>query len=224
MNFQLGLIAKKIGMTQIFAEDGTRVPVTVLHVAGNVVTAHRTSERDEYTALQVGYQEKKESRANKAELGLFKKAGVTPRQEIREFRVSPARLGEFPVGGELTAAVFAEGSLVDVSGTSKGKGFQGVIKRHNMEGEKNSHGQHEFFRHGGSIGCRKTPGRVHKGKRMTGHMGDERVTVQNLKVAKIDVENGLVLVRGPIPGANNCFVTIRQAIKPAIRANQNTGA
>jgi len=224
MNFQLGLIAKKIGMTQIFDADGTRVPVTVLHVAGNVVTAHRTSERDDYTALQIGYQEKKESRTNKPELGLFKKAGVTPRQEIREFRVSPARLGEFPVGGELTAAVFAEGSLVDVAGTSKGKGFQGVIKRHNMEGEKATHGQHEFYRHGGSIGCRKTPGRVHKGKRMTGHMGDERVTVQNLKVAKIDLENGLVLVRGPIPGGNNTFVTIRQAIKPAIRANQNTGA
>ena len=224
MNFQLGLIAKKIGMTQIFDADGTRVPVTVLHVAGNVVTAHRTDERDDYTALQIGYQEKKESRANKPELGLFKKAGVTPRQEIREFRVSPARLSEFPVGGELTAAVFAEGSLVDVAGTSKGKGFQGVIKRHNMEGEKSTHGQHEFFRHGGSIGCRKTPGRVFKGKRMTGHMGDERVTVQNLKVAMVDVENGLVLVRGPIPGGKNGYVTIRQAIKPAIRANQNTGA
>jgi large subunit ribosomal protein L3 len=224
MNFQLGLIAKKIGMTQIFAEDGTRVPVTVLHVAGNVVTAHRTVERDGYTALQVGFDEKKESRATKPELGAFKKAGVTPRNEVREFRVAPGRLGEFPVGGELGAGVFAEGSLVDVSGVSKGKGYQGVIKRHNMEGEKNSHGQHEFFRHGGSIGCRKTPGRVHRGKRMTGHMGDERVTVQNLKVAKIDLESGLVLVRGPIPGANNCYVTIRQAIKPAIRANQNTGA
>ncbi len=224
MNFQLGLIAKKIGMTQIFAEDGTRVPVTVLHVAGNVVTAHRTEERDGYTALQVGFEEKKESRANKAELGLFKKAGVTPRKQLREFRVAPGRLGEFPVGGDLTAGVFSEGALVDVTGTSKGKGYQGVIKRHNMEGEKNSHGQHEFFRHGGSIGCRKTPGRVHRGKRMTGHMGDERVTCQNLKVAKIDLESGLVLVRGPVPGANNTYVTIRHAIKPAIRANQNTGA
>jgi large subunit ribosomal protein L3 len=223
MNFQLGLIAKKIGMTQIFAEDGTRVPVTVLHVAGNVVTAHRTEERDGYTALQVGFDEKKESRANKPELGLFKKAGVTPRKEIREFRVAPGRLGEFPVGGDLLASVFSEGALVDVTGISKGKGYQGVIKRHNMEGEKNSHGQHEFFRHGGSIGCRKTPGRVHRGKRMTGHMGDDRVTCQNLKVAKIDLESGLVLVRGPVPGANNTYVTIRHAIKPAIRANQNTG-
>ncbi|MBK7824395.1 50S ribosomal protein L3 [Nannocystis sp.] len=224
MNFQLGLIAKKIGMTQIFAEDGTRVPVTVLHVAGNVVTAHRTVERDEYTALQVGFEEKKESRVNKPELGLFKKAGVTPRKEIREFRVAPGKLSEFPVGGDLSATLFAEGALVDVTGISKGKGYQGVIKRHNMEGEKNSHGQHEFFRHGGSIGCRKTPGRVHRGKRMTGHMGDDRVTCQNLKVAKIDAENSLILVRGPIPGAANCYVTIRHAIKPAIRANTNTGA
>lgn len=224
MNFQLGLIAKKIGMTQIFAEDGTRVPVTVLHVAGNVVTAHRTVERDGYAALQVGFEEKKESRATKPELGLFKKAGVTPRKEIREFRVSPGQLSEFPVGGDLKASLFTEGALVDVTGISKGKGYQGVIKRHNMEGEKNSHGQHEFFRHGGSIGCRKTPGRVHRGKRMTGHMGDDRVTCQNLKVAKIDLDSGLILVRGPIPGASNCYVTIRHAIKPAIRANKNTGA
>lgn len=224
MNFQLGLIAKKIGMTQIFAEDGARVPVTVLQVSGNVVTAHRTVERDGYTAIQVGFAEKKESRATKPELGAFKKAGVTPRCEVREFRVAPARLGEFPVGTDLGAAVFAEGSLVDVSGISKGKGFQGVIKRHNMEGEKNSHGQHEFFRHGGSIGCRKTPGRVHRGKRMTGHMGSERVTSQNMKVARIDAENGIVLVRGPVPGGNNGYVTIRQAVKPAIRAGKNTGA
>ena len=224
MNFQLGLIAKKIGMTQIFAEDGTRVPVTVLHVAGNVVTAHRTVERDGYAALQVGFEEKKESRATKPELGLFKKAGVTPRKEVREFRVAPGQLGEYPVGLDLKASLFSEGALVDVTGISKGKGYQGVIKRHNMEGEKNSHGQHEFFRHGGSIGCRKTPGRVHRGKRMTGHMGDDRVTCQNLKVAKIDLENGLILVRGPIPGASNGYVTIRHAIKPAIRANKNTGA
>lgn len=221
MNFQIGMIAKKIGMTQIFAEDGTRIPVTVLHVAGNNVTAHRTVERDGYSALQVGFAEKKESRVTKPELGAFKKANVTPRYEVREFRVPAAKLGEFPVGAAVTAAIFAEGSLVDVTGTSKGKGYQGVIKRHNMEGEKNSHGQHEFFRHGGSIGCRKTPGRVHRGKRMTGHMGSERVTCQNLKVAKVDAEAGLVLVAGPVPGGKNGYVTIRAAIKPAIRAGQN---
>jgi large subunit ribosomal protein L3 len=223
MNFQLGMIAKKIGMTQIFAEDGTRIPVTVLHVGGNNVTAHRTVERDGYAALQIGFAEKKESRTTKPELGAFKKAGVTPRYEVREFRLAAARLGEFPVGAPVTAAIFAEGNFVDVTGVSKGKGYQGVITRHNMEGEKNSHGQHEFFRHGGSIGCRKTPGRVHRGKRMTGHMGHERVTVQNMKVAKIDVEAGLILVSGPIPGGKNGYVTIRHAIKPAIREGKNAG-
>ncbi len=223
MNFQLGLIAKKIGMTQIFAEDGTRIPVTVLHVGGNVVTAHRTAERDGYTALQVGYDPQKEQRMRKPELGAFKKSGIAPVREIREFRVATARLNEYPVGHALGPDLFTTDALVDVTGTSKGKGYQGVIKRHNMEGEKNTHGQHEFFRHGGSIGCRKTPGRVHRGKRMTGHMGDDRVTVQNLKVAGIDAEAGLILVRGPIPGANNGYVTIRHAIKPAIRANKNSG-
>ena len=220
MNFQLGLIAKKIGMTQIFADDGTRVPVTVLQVTGNVVTSHRTVERDGYAALQVGFAEKKESRATKAELGIFKKAGVTPRCEVREFRVAPSRLNEFPVGSDLSAAIFAEGSLVDVSGTSKGKGFQGVIKRHNMEGEKNSHGQHEFFRHGGSIGCRKTPGRVHRGKRMTGHMGDETVTTQNLDVIRVDEARQLLLIKGAVPGSKGGFVTVR----PAVKAKESKGA
>ena len=220
MNFQLGLIAKKIGMTQIFAEDGTRVPVTVLQVGGNVVTAHRTVERDEYTALQVGFAEKKESRATKPELGLFKKAGVTPRCEVREFRVAPARLNEFPVGTELSAAIFAEGSLVDVAGTSKGKGFQGVIKRHNMEGEKRTHGNHESFRGGGSVGCRMTPGRVLPGKKMPGQMGNEKVTVQNLRIAKVLPEKGLILVRGAVPGGNNGYVEICQSVKLAIREQQ----
>jgi large subunit ribosomal protein L3 len=223
MNFQLGLIAKKIGMTQIFDADGTRIPVTVLHIAGNNVTAQRTLERDGYAAIQVGYAEKKASRMTKPEAGQFTKLGITPRYEIREFRIPAARLGEFPPGSAVTAAIFSEGALVDVTGTSKGKGYQGVIKRHNMEGEKNSHGQHEFFRHGGSIGCRKTPGRVHRGKRMTGHMGHERVTLQNLEIVKIDAERGLILVRGPIPGANNGFVTIRAAVKPAIKAGNNKG-
>lgn len=221
MNFQLGLVAKKLGMTQIFREEGDRVPVTVLQVTGNTVTAHRTAERDGYTALQVGFAEKKEGRASKPEQGAAKAAGVGTFYVHREFRVSAAALTAHPVGSTLAATLFAEGSRVDIAGTSKGKGFQGVIKRHNMEGEKRSHGQHEFFRHGGSIGCRKTPGRVHAGKRMAGHMGHERVTVQNLEVVKIDAERGLVLVRGPIPGGRNEFVTIRAAIKPAIKAGNN---
>ncbi|MCY0993609.1 50S ribosomal protein L3 [Nannocystis sp. ILAH1] len=223
MNFQIGLIAKKLGMTQVFKDEGDRVPVTVLHVTGNTVTAHRTDERDTYTALQVGFAEKKANRASKPEKGAAEAAKVGTFYVHKEFRVPAAALAAHPVGSQLGADLFKEGTRVDITGTSKGKGYQGVIKRHNMEGEKNSHGQHEFFRHGGSIGCRKTPGRVHRGKRMTGHMGHERVTLQNLEVVKIDAERGLVLVRGPIPGPNNGFVTIRAAVKPAIKAGNNKG-
>ena len=223
MNFQIGLIAKKLGMTQVFKADGDRVPVTVLQITGNTVTGHRTAERDGYTALQLGFAEKKDTRASKPEAGAAKAANVGNFYVHREFRVAAAALAAHPVGSKPGTELFAVGTRVDITGTSKGKGYQGVIKRHNMEGEKNSHGQHEFFRHGGSIGCRKTPGRVHRGKRMTGHMGDERVTLQNLEVIKIDAERGLVLVRGPIPGGKNGIVTIRQAIKPAIKAGNNKG-
>jgi large subunit ribosomal protein L3 len=221
MNLQLGLIAKKIGMTQIFLEDGTRVPVTVLAANGNAVTGHRTVERDGYVAIQLAFDEKKEHRTTKPELGAFKAVGVSPRYKVREFRTAASVLSAHPVGSEVPVTIFAEGELVDVSGTSKGKGYQGVIKRHHMEGEKRTHGQHEFYRHGGSIGCRKTPGRVHLGKRMTGHMGAETVTTQNLQVAKILPEKGLILVRGTIPGSANGYVMIRHAVKTAIRAGKN---
>lgn len=214
MNFQLGLIAKKIGMTQIFDEEGNRIPVTVLAAAGNTVTAHRTAERDAYVALQVGFDEKSEHRTNKPDAGQFKAAGVTPRRCVREFRVPASALGEYPVGSALPLSIFDEGAVVDVTGTSKGKGFQGVIKRHHMEGEKRSHGQHEVYRHGGSIGCRLTPGRVLPGKKMAGQMGNERVTVQNLEIARVMDEQGVLLVRGPVPGAKNGYVVIRHAIKP----------
>jgi large subunit ribosomal protein L3 len=221
MNYQIGLIARKIGMTQVFKEEGDRIPVTVLQVAGNTVTAHRTAERDKYTALQVGFAEKKATRATKPEKGAAEAAKVPTFYVHKEFRVPAALLAAHPVGSTLSADLFQEGARVDVTGTSKGKGYQGVIKRHNMEGEKNSHGQHEFFRHGGSIGCRKTPGRVFKGKRMAGHMGHERVTLQNLEVVKVDAERGLILVRGPVPGPRNEIVTVRAAIKPAIKAGNN---
>lgn len=221
MNFQIGLIARKLGMTQVFKEEGDRIPVTVLQVAGNTVTSHRTAERDGYTALQLGFAEKKASRASKPEKGAAEANKVGTFYVHKEFRVPKAVLDAHPVGSQLGADIFEPGARVDVTGISKGKGYQGVIKRHNMEGEKASHGQHEFFRHGGSIGCRKTPGRVHKGKRMAGHLGHERVTLQNLEVVRVDAERGLVLVRGPVPGANNGIVTIRKAVKPAIRAGTN---
>ena len=219
MQTEMGLIAKKIGMTQLFQEDGTRVPVTVLEAKGNVVTAHRTDERDGYTALQIGFGEQKASRMTKPQLGHFAKSEVSPMKKVRELRVATDKLESHPVGSEVELdAVFEEGAVVDVTGTSKGKGFQGVIKRHNMRGEKRTHGQHEVHRHGGSIGCRLTPGRVLKGKRMAGQMGNERVTVQNLKIVKVMKDEGLILVSGPIPGGKNGIVTVRHSVKSAARA------
>src|SRR5690606_8959745 len=206
------------GMTQIFLPDGTRVPVTVLSVKGNVVTAHRTQERDGYTALQVGFEEQKASRMTKADLGRFKQADVAPLKHVREFRVPADVLAKCPVGQALPLDLLPEGSVVDVSGTSKGKGFQGVMKRHNMRGKPATHGVHEYFRHGGSIGCRLTPGRVQKGKRMGGQMGNVRKTEQNLTIAKVLPDEGVILVRGSIPGANNGIVTLRRSHKAALRA------
>jgi large subunit ribosomal protein L3 len=213
VNEKIGLLGKKVGMTHIFEEDGTRVPVTVVDVSSNVVTAHRTAERDGYTALQLGFDEQKASRVNKPDLGRFKKADTTPRRFLRELRVDAAQLEAHPVGSKLEASLFEDGATVDVTGTSKGKGFQGVIKRHGMRGEKRSHGQHEVYRHGGSIGCRLTPGRVIPGKRMAGQMGNERVTIQNLRVARVMPDEGVLLIRGPIPGGTDGYVTIRHAVK-----------
>ncbi len=222
MQTEMGLIAKKIGMTQLFQDDGTRVPVTVLEAKGNVITAHRTQARDGYTALQVGFDDQKASRLTKAQLGHFAKSEVAPKRSVRELRVPADTLETHPVGSEVELdAVFEEGAVVDVTGTSKGKGFQGVIKRHNMRGEKQTHGQHEVYRHGGSIGCRLTPGRVLKGKRMAGQMGNERVTVQNLKIVKVMKDEGLILVSGPIPGGKNGLVTVRHSVKAAARARGN---
>ncbi len=232
MNLELGLMAKKVGMTEYFEDDGTRVPVTVLRAAGNVITAHRTEERDGYSALQVAFDAQKASRMTKPELGQFEaaekianagkaegdeKISVKPMRRIFEIRVPAGSLATYAVGTELPLNMFEAGSLVDVAGTSKGKGFQGVIKRHNMRGEKASHGQHEVYRHGGSIGCRLTPGRVLKGKRMAGQMGNERVTVQNLTIARVIEDDGLLLVRGPIPGSKNGYVTVRLSVKAGAR-------
>jgi large subunit ribosomal protein L3 len=217
MNAQPGLLAKKLGMTQLFLEDGTRVPVTVLQVKGNTVLAHRTAQRDGYVALQVAFDEQKPSRLTKPDLGRFKQAGVSPRRLVREFRCESAALEQYPVGSDIPSTLFTEGGLVDVTGTSKGKGFQGVMKRHKMRGKPATHGVHEYYRHGGSVGCRLTPGRIFPGKRMGGHMGSETKTVQNLRVAKVDPDLGVVLVRGAVPGHNGAYVTIRTAHKPALR-------
>ena len=197
-----GILGTKSGMTQIWKGDRA-IPVTVVLAGPCPVVQRKTAQTDGYEAVQIGFSPKSEKRVNRPSLGHFRKAGVSPVRFLREFR------GFTPEGDTVNVDIFAEGEKIDATGTSKGKGFQGVIKRHNMEGEKNSHGQHEFFRHGGSIGCRKTPGRVHKGKRMTGHMGHERVTLQNLEVVKVDAERGLIAVRGAVPGAPGGDVIVR---------------
>jgi large subunit ribosomal protein L3 len=224
MNLQPGLIAKKLGMTQLFLPDGTRVPVTVLSVKGNTVIAHRTLERDGYTALQLGFVEQKPSRMTRADLGRFKQAEVSPRKHVREFRVPAEVLAQCPVGQDVPLELFAEGTPVDVTGTSKGKGFQGVIKKHHMGGKPATHGVHEYFRHGGSIGCRLTPGKVHKGKRMGGQMGNERKTAQGLKIAKVLPEEGVLLVTGSIPGGNDTIVMVRRSHKATVRAQHAAAA
>jgi len=212
------MLAKKLGMTQLFLDDGTRVPVTVLSVKGNTVLAHRTEERDGYTAIQLAFDDQKASRLTKPDLGRFKQADVEPKKFVKEFRVGTDVLEKHAVGSEIPMDTFADGDRVDVTGTSKGKGFQGVMKKYNFEGKPATHGTHEYFRHGGSIGCRLTPGRVVPGKKMPGQMGSETKTLQNVHVARVMADEGLVLVRGPVPGANGCYVSIRRSHKQAARA------
>ena len=222
MNLQPNILNKKLRITQIFLADGTRVPVTVVSVKGNTVIAHRTVERDGYTALQLGFDEQKPTRMTKADLGRFKAANASPCKFVREFRVAPEELEKFPIGSEVPLDVFKEGQYVDVLGTSKGKGFQGVMKRHKLGGKPNTHGVHEYFRHGGSIGCRLTPGRVHPGKRMGGQMGNVKLTAQNLLVAKSLADHGVLLVRGTVPGANGGYVVVHAARKVSIRKGHGT--
>jgi len=212
MAMRIGTLGKKIGMTQVFAEDGERIPVTVLQVGPTFVVGKRTDERDGYSALQLGFDEKPARLAKKPELGFFKKAGVKPQRLVKEFRLPSDEVEKFELGQELKASeIFSEGIPVDVAATSKGKGFQGVMKRHNMAGGKASHGVHEYYRHGGSIGCRLTPGRVVKGKKMGGQMGNETVTIQNLQLVQIREEENLVLIRGSVPGPNGGYIVISKA-------------
>jgi large subunit ribosomal protein L3 len=212
MSLQLGLLGKKIGMTQVFADDGEAVPVTVIQAGPNHVIGTRTEERDGYSALVLGFDEKPVRLANKAELGIAKAANAKPQRFIREIRIPAADVAKYTVGQVLGPKdVFADGAPVDVEGWSKGKGYQGVIKQHHMSGMTRAHGTHEYFRHGGSIGCRLTPQRVHKGKRMAGQMGNERKTVQNLQLFKILADDNVILVRGAVPGSANEYVVVTMA-------------
>ena len=212
MAMRMGLMGKKLGMTQVFAEDGERIPVTVIQAGPCVVVGKRTQEQDGYTGLILGFGDKPDRLTTKPEREFFKAAKVNPQRWVKEFRVSPEELETYEVGQKLTASdVFEQGAPIDITGTSKGKGFQGVMKRHGMAGGKASHGVHEYYRHGGSIGCRLTPGHVFKGKRMSGQMGNETVTQQNLQLVQILEDDNCVLVRGSVPGAKNSYVTVKKA-------------
>jgi large subunit ribosomal protein L3 len=207
-----GLIGKKLGMTQVFGADGAVVPVTVIQTGPCVVVQKKEAGKDGYNALQIGFGSRKSQRVNKPDKGHFAKAGKGAFEVLREFRTD--KVAEYELGQEIKAAdLFKSGDMVDVAGISKGRGFAGVIKRWSFAGFPGSHGTHEYFRHGGSIGNRSYPGRVFKGKRMAGHWGDERITVQNLEVVEVRAENNLLLIRGSVPGAQRGVVLIRQAVK-----------
>ncbi|MCW4385318.1 50S ribosomal protein L3 [Salinibacterium sp. SYSU T00001] len=208
-----GLLGTKLGMTQVWDENNKLIPVTVIEITPNVVTQVRTPEVDGYEAVQIAYGQIDPRKANKPATGHFEKAGVTPRRHLTEFRTSDA--SEYSLGQELAVDTFEAGQKVDVVGTSKGKGFAGVMKRHNFQGVSASHGAHRNHRKPGSIGASSTPSRVFKGMRMAGRMGGDRVTVQGLTVHAVDAEKGLLLVKGAVPGARGRIVFVRNAVKGA---------
>jgi large subunit ribosomal protein L3 len=206
-----GLLGTKLGMTQVWNDQGKLVPVTVIQITPNVVTQVRTPEVDGYSAVQIAAGPIDPRKVNKPASGHFEKAGVTPRRHLTELRTADA--AEYTLGQEIGVDVFEAGTKVDVVGTSKGKGFAGVMKRHNFQGVSASHGAHRNHRKPGSIGASSTPSRVFKGMRMAGRMGGERVTVLNLAVHSVDAENGLLLVKGAVPGARGRIVFVRNAVK-----------
>ncbi len=214
-NESMGLIGRKIGMTQIYKDDGEVQAVTVIQVGLNRVLQVKTDDKgDGYNALQLGFGTQKAHRITKAQAGHYAKTESTPARIVREIRVSKDNADKFQPGQDIGAAdVFTVGDYADVIGTSKGRGFSGVMRRYNFAGFIRSHGTHEFFRHGGSIGTRLTPGFVMKGKKMPGQMGNAKVTVQNLEVVKIDTERNLVFLRGGVPGPKGGFVKVRLAVK-----------
>ena len=209
----LGLVGRKVGMTRIFAEDGATIPVTVLDVANNRVTQIKTPETDGYSAVQVTFGKCKPSRVSKPEAGHLAKAGVEAGTVLKEFRVEPTDLSSLKPGDQVAVTIFAVGQLVDVTGTSQGKGFAGAIKRHNISSNRASHGNSVTTNAPGSIGMAQDPGRVFPGKRMAGHLGDVKSTMQNLEVVRVDAERQLLLVKGAVPGAKGSDVVVRPAVK-----------
>ena len=209
-----GVIAKKLGMTRIFREDGRQVPVTVLKLESLKVVAQRTLEKDGYVALKLGTGNIKAKNCNKALRGQFSVANVEPKKRLQEFRVSSDNL--IDVGQEINAGHYVEGQFVDISGTTIGKGFAGAMKRHNFSGLRASHGVSISHRSHGSTGQCQDPGRVFKGKKMAGHLGDSKVTIQNLQVVKTDLDRGLIMIKGAVPGAKGGWVTLKDAVKKAV--------
>ena len=220
MSEQLGLLGRKVGMMRIFTDDGDAIPVTVLDVSNNRVTQVKTEATDGYNALQVAYGSRKASRVTKPEAGHLAKAGVEAAELLKEFRVTAEVAGQHQAGSVLPATLFAAGQKVDVQGTSIGKGYAGTIKRHNFSSQRASHGNSRSHNVPGSISMAQDPGRVFPGKKMTGHMGDETVTTQNLDVVRVDEARSLLLVKGAVPGAKNGHVVVR----PAVKAKAGKGA
>lgn len=204
------ILATKVGMTQIFNEDGVLTPVTVLQAGPCVVTQVKTEENDGYKAVQVGFVDKREKLVNKPMKGQFDKAGVSYKRYVREFKFDNAE--EYAVAQEIKVDIFAAGDKIDATATSKGKGFQGAIKRHNQHRGPMAHGS-KFHRHAGSNGSASDPSKVFKGKKMPGHMGAKKITIQNLEIVKVDVENNLLLVKGAVPGPKKSMVTIKETVK-----------
>ena len=209
----LGLVGRKVGMTRIFADDGASIPVTVLEVTPNRVTQVKTPETDGYAAVQVAFGDKKANRVSKSEAGHFAKAGVTAGSGLKEFPVSLEQLASMKPGDQISVEIFQAGQIVDVTGTSKGKGFAGAIKRHNFSSNRASHGNSVSHNAPGSIGMAQDPGRVFPGKRMAGHLGDVQSTMQGLTVVRVDAERQLLLVKGAVPGSKGSDVIVRPAIK-----------
>lgn len=209
---EMFLIGKKLGMTQVFSDSGDVIPVTAVQVGPCVVTQKKTKEKDGYSALQLGFDDRKAQNVTKPQAGHAKASKAPAKRVLKEFRTDDTKVNEVEVGDVLDASLLKIGDHIDATASSIGKGFQGVMKRHNFRGARHSH-NHEFFRHGGSIGMRSIPGRVFKNKKMPGHMGDRTVTVQNLTVAGVDPVQNVVLIKGAVPGAKNSYLTLKASAK-----------
>jgi large subunit ribosomal protein L3 len=205
------ILGRKLGMTQIFGDNGNIIPVTVIEAGPCAVTQIKTKEKEKYNAIQLGFMKKKPQRVNRPLTGHFSKSGAGPFYHLKEFPID--EVGEYTVGQEITLEAFSVGEFVDITGTSKGKGFTGVMKRHGFRGSTASHGTHEYFRHGGSIGSSAYPAKTLKGKKMPGRHGDSRVTTQNLQIVDIKPDSNLLLIKGAVPGSINSIVIIREATK-----------